>query len=107
MLAKTLGIIQPLTNQTTGVFDLYLMEKDEFDLPKRTKLGKNLTELSEALDPLVAPKFEEAVEKRLVTTEYQHQDKRSALMAQIRQDLDAVLAERRGNVEDATYIAFE
>ncbi len=107
MLAKTLGIIQPITNQTTGSTELYLVEKDEYDLPKRAKLGKSLTELFEVLDTLVAQKFEDAVEKLLVTTEYQHQEKRSALTGQLREDLDTVLTERRGNVEDSTYVAFE
>lgn len=107
MLAKTLQIITPLTNQTTGSTDLFLVEQDEYGLPKRTKLGKGLTDMVEALDALVAQKFEDAVKKLLVTSEYQHQEKRAALMARIREDLEGVLAERGGNIEDPLYLTFE
>lgn len=106
MLAKTLGIIQPLPNQATGTADLYLVEKDEYNLPKQTRLGKSLTELFETVDTLKAQQLEEAVEKLLAAPDYQHQDKRAELKEQIRQDLAAVLADRRGNVEDPVYVSF-
>ncbi|MGH9427177.1 MAG: tubulin-like doman-containing protein, partial [Terriglobia bacterium] len=54
ILAKTLQIIKPLTNQATGSTDLFLVEQDEYGLPKRTKLGRGLTEMFDSLDTLVA-----------------------------------------------------
>jgi hypothetical protein len=107
ILAKTLQIIQPMTNQVTGSTDLFLIEQDEFGLDKRTKLGKNLTELFETLDVLVAQKFEDAVMKLLTEPENRHQDRRSVLIAQMREELKTVLSERQNNVEDAMYISFE
>ena len=54
----------------------------------------------------MAQQLEEAVEKLLVTPDYLHQEKRSALMEQIRKDLANVLSDQRGNVEDPVYVSF-
>ena len=107
MLAKIMGIIQPITNPVSGSTELYLIEADEDGLDKRTKLGKTRADLFESLDPLLAQRFEQSVCALLAKPDYQHQDKRAALMTQVRDELKAVLAERGGNVEDKVYLRFE
>jgi hypothetical protein len=107
ILAKVLGIMQPITSPTTGSTDLYLIEQDEDGLDKHTKLGRNLLDLFENLDVLAAQRFEDSVHRILTTPEYQHQDKRSAVQSQIRNELRAVLNDRRGDIEDPIYKRFE
>jgi hypothetical protein len=107
ILAKVLGIVQPITSPTTGSTELYLIEVDEDGLDKHTKLGRNLPDLVENLDVLAAQRFEDSVQSVLMTPEYQHQDKRSAVQAQIRSELRAVLNDRRGDIEDSIYKRFE
>jgi hypothetical protein len=107
MLAKPLGLIQPLTNPAIGSTELYLIELDEFGLEKRVRLGKNLTDVFDTLEITTAQKFEEAVGKLLAKPENRHQDKRAALMAQVRDEIKVVLAERGGNFEDEIYKHFE
>jgi hypothetical protein len=107
LLAKALQLIQPITNQVTGNTELYLVELDQDGLDKRTKLGKTLADVFETLDIVVVQRFGELVEKRLAEPECRHKDKRSALEAQVREDLKTVLEERRGNIEDEMYKRFE
>jgi hypothetical protein len=107
MLAKTLGLIQPLTNPTTGSTDLYLIELDEFGLEKRVRLGKNLADVFDTVDITTAQKFEDTVGKLLAQPENRHKDKRATLMAQLRDELKLVLSDRGGNFEDEIYKRFE
>lgn len=106
ILAKVFGITQTITSPTTGATDLFLVEQDEEGLDKRTKLGRNLTDLFENLDVLNAQRFEASVNKML-STEYQHQDKRTAAQSLLRDELKSVLAERRNDIEDPIYKRFE
>ena len=106
LLAKVLQILRPMKNEDTGSTDLYLVEQDTYGLEEHIRLGRNLSELFETLDLLIAQKFEGAVEKLLVTPEYRHQEKRAMLTAQIQEELKTVLSERRRNVEDEMYKRF-
>lgn len=107
LIAKVIGLLKPVTNPTTGSTDLFLIEEDSDGLPKRTKLGRSLPDVSETLDILTAQRFEESVKQLLSADEYRHIEKRTAIQQQLKEELQSVLKERNDNFEDPVYKRFE
>ncbi len=107
MLAKVMEVMKPLANPTTGLTELFLIEEDEDGLPKHTKLGRSLTDVSGSLSVLTAQRFEDSVNKLLLSDAYRHVDKRTEIQSRLREELKAVLKERNDNFEDLSYNRFK
>jgi hypothetical protein len=103
LLAKPLSLVQAVTNPGTGETALYLVETDEDGFDRRTKLGRNFSDVFETIDIMTAQRLEEGVSKALALPENRHQEKRKAMQNELHEQLRLVLAERGGNFEDRTY----
>ena len=106
-LAKAMALISTVENPVTGAEDLYLLSRDEDGLPVRTRLGKTLADVGEAIDLSAAQKLEDAVTAQLQQEAWQHTDKRDQLRQLVLAELDTVQQLCRGNFEDPLYKRFE
>ena len=106
-IAKALELITVIVNPTTGSSDIYLLGTDELGMTIRTKLGKSLTEIAENIDLKVAQVLEQTANNKLKEDEWKHTDKLNELKQRILDELETVLAERRGDFEDSVYRSFE
>lgn len=107
LLAKALSLIVTVTSPTTGLTEIYLIGEDADGLPVRTRLGKTLPEVAEGIDLTAAQRLDDAVKAQLASEAYRHLDKRTELQATVREELNRILAERRGDFEDPVYRRFE
>ena len=107
LLAKAMALISTVENPATGAEDLYLLSRDEDGLPVRTRLGKTLADVGEAIDLGAAQKLEDAVTAQLQQEAWQHKDKRDQLRQLVLSELDTVQQLCRGNFEDPLYKRFE
>lgn len=106
-IAKAMELISSVVNPTTGSSDLYLIGEDDFGLTTRNRLGKSLPDIAENIDLNVARILEQTANDKLKTDGWKHVDKIDELKQGIRNELKAILTERREDFEDPVYRRFE
>jgi hypothetical protein len=105
LLANALGIVQTLEDPSTGISGVYLITRDESgrdDPPK--KLGKDLADAADRVDPLAFDLLEYTIGRQLATT-YLHREKRAELYAAVRKAVNEVTV-KRSNPLDPVRIAY-
>jgi len=107
LLAKSLNLVQPAANPQTGAQEFVVVTKDEngFDTDP-IYLGKVFSESVSKLDRRNADLIRDYVQKLLSSKENQLEAKRSEIQRAIVAEVDAIKAERGGNIQDEVYKQF-
>ncbi|TCO83492.1 tubulin-like protein [Plasticicumulans lactativorans] len=107
LLARALGYLQEGRNPDTGAAEVLLLGKDADGFDRAPlRLGARFVEAWEALDLDKLDTLREAVQQALDGPGLRHADPRQALAQAVLASVEAVKAERGGNVQDAVYQRF-
>lgn len=94
LVANGLGLVSMLEDPLTGNKAAYLLTKDSSGRDNTpTKLGRDLSDAAESVDPMVFDALETNVKARLAT-DYLHRDKRTELYSSVRKAVDEVTSSR-------------
>ena len=107
LLAKTLGLVQQSRHPQTGASQVLLVTKDEHGFDNEpTLLGTSMPDALEALSIESQQAIRTAVGARLDGAEFAHEDSRAPLIKALLTDMEALKAERGGNLQDEVYRRF-
>ena len=106
LIASALDIIKPFTDPTTGKSELLMQIIDEngYEADK-IRLGANLVESADRVDHKEAEMIRRLVDQRL-EQEYRHINQQEDLKKKILGQVNAIKAEREGNINDSVYQDF-
>ncbi len=107
LLAKTMNLIKILENPATGSRQLAISKKDADGWDAQPiYLGKTFVESFEKLDLANLSEIGDQVRSLLNGSEYSHEEKIAQLRKGIRDEVEAIKAERNNNMEDPLYKRF-
>lgn len=108
LLAKGMGILQPMEDPETGIEKLALIPLDEDGLPdieNAVQLGRDLEKSAEKLDEKAAETLQEKVNEALLR-DFRHIAKQEVLRQAMAEDVRGIMAAHKNNINDPVVKAF-